>query len=258
MAFGFLLVVGFACAGEEGDDTVPTAAPVGIVQGEVRDGATWEPLEGASLTLRAGADVLEATSDDDGRFLIEDVPAGSLLALDVAADGYATARTWVAVDDAAGEHPQGNSIAQAMPVLWPDDGEIAIEVRDAWEDEAVEDVAIIARPLPDDSGMQILGALEARTDEDGRATLEDAATWQTYLVIVQVDGYALGQTYLTQGQTDETTIWIQPDDEGGEGESEGECDGSYDYCCSWDDPCGLEGKGYCECPDCGWNAYDCY
>ncbi|MEK6607447.1 MAG: carboxypeptidase-like regulatory domain-containing protein [Myxococcota bacterium] len=244
-----------ACGSSGGSAGVPAAAPVGVLAGEVRDGVTLEPIDDAEVSVTAGAETLSATTDDDGRFVIEGVPAGSPLAAEVEADGYARARVWFAIDDEAGEQPQENSIFEIVVDLFDDDNSVDVRVRDGEDGEGVADAEIVVRHVAGGT-TELPDALSATTDDDGRVTIDDVATWQTYVVSATANGYAPGGAWFTQGETAEVEIWLARLD-GGEGKGfcgDGWCsDDEWDSCC--DDGC-CEDKGWCGdgwCSDDEWD-----
>jgi len=250
-----LAVFLFGC----GDDALPEASPSGVVQGEVWDGTTFAPISGVSVTLEAGTEQLTAISDEVGRFVLRSVPAGSALSMILEATGYARARSTVAIDDEAGEHPQSNSIADVLLLLFPNDNELTVEVVDP-DDDPIPGITVIA--VPEDiffAGEEtvVLDRPSATTGSNGEAELPGLATWVRYSVYsLPTDEYpSAGDSFRPGFESGPLTIVLTPFDYEPPVPA---CNGDWEYCCDVGDPCFYADDGWCDCPMCTWDDWDCY
>lgn len=234
-----------------GEDDVANADPTGVIQGEVRDGTTGELLLGVTVTIVIEGEAQIATTDKAGWFVQDRLPAGSTFATDFALEGYATTRESVSIDDAAGDHPQSNSITTVFVDMFPNGNEVVVTVIDLDGGEPVEGMAVTARQVfgCGSSSGNLLDVLVDTTDENGDATLSGLATWQDYSIwTAQTDRYHDDETCITIGDSqDSVLLQVVPLS----------CDGSPNPSCDWDNPFGLDANMTCECPDCNWDAADC-
>lgn len=93
---------------------------------------TWlgEPLGGVEVSVATDGKVRTATSGEDGRFTLKDLPAGSELIVRFAAEGYVSGHTRAFIENEAGDTPLNGALDVIGPiVLIPDDGRIEIEIQ---------------------------------------------------------------------------------------------------------------------------------
>jgi carboxypeptidase family protein len=243
---GTILLLGLGC----GDNGVPNADPTGVIQGEVRDGTNGSPLMNVLITVVLDGKAVTATTDDTGWFALDRVPAGSTVSADFTFAGYATARRSVSIDDAAGEHPQSNSIANVLVDLFPNGNTLLVTVEDRDSGLPAENIQVSARNTYSCAGGgapvagDLLDVLQATTDANGAATLSGLATWQSYqITTTPSERYHSDSDCFTQGASSEPlALSVVPES----------CDGQPDYCCDWDDPCGDRNDGMCQCSGCAW------
>ena len=256
--FGTLMLVGLLGCGE---DALKNAKPNGTIQGEIRDGITSAPIDGATISIVIDGVAETATTDITGWFVLDGVPAGSTYTADVSATGYATARVSVTVDDAAGEHPQSNSIATLLLSLFSNGHSLDVYIFDEDGLAPVPGILVTARNGGNCGGGNILGVLQATTDAVGVATLTGLATRQSYQITTVptevyhsgfTDAGGGGRTYgacFTQGEDpDSVDLIVTPLS----------CDGSPDPDCVWWDPggFGMDADTTCQCDGCSWDD-DC-
>jgi hypothetical protein len=239
-----ILVLALGC----GDDELANAHPNGVLQGEIRDGTTGEVILSATVSVVVEGEARTGTTDETGWFVIDGLPAGSELTADIEADGYATVRMMVMIDDTAGEHPQSNSIDTLLIQLFQNGHTLMATVTDLDSDEAAEDVVVTARHGCEFPG-NILGILQDVTNAQGEATLTGVATGQSYRVSTVPGGkYHSASACFTHGESDEPLeLFVVPLS----------CDGEPDFCCDYDNPCGLAEDGVCDCEGCAWDDDDC-
>lgn len=89
--------------------------PTGTVSGQVLD-TLLEPLSGATVRLSVGVAARSTTTDDEGHFTFDEVPAGSEVLVSIGKEGYATVRTSVFVPASAGQFPLDHGNARVGPV----------------------------------------------------------------------------------------------------------------------------------------------
>lgn len=246
-------------------DEVPEATPTGAIQGEVRDGTTRVPIANVSVSVWVGVDGLSTTSDEQGRFVLASVPAGSELLVDFEAAGFARARAAVLIDDEAGEHPQSNSIAQLSVQLFPNANQVTVRVLDGETNQGVQGISVLGIPytyadyyeeeVPFFGDAVLLDSLSGTTDADGEVVLSGVAAWQEYILVTEAsETYGSESEDYTQGfdpSRIELAVWdLDPD--------EPSCNGSFDYCCDAGDPCDYGSDSICDCSMCGWDASDCF
>jgi hypothetical protein len=279
----FLALLAVAACGE---DHTLTALPVGVIQGSVREGTTLAPIPGATVSLHDGTAVDETTTDGNGRFVLRRVPAGSVLALDFAAKGYATSRLMTTVDDAAGESPQDNSVTEVLVRLWPNTDTFTVTVRDGsqFPPTPVGGITVVAADV--DFGEDFPGAvwlldvLQATTGSDGVATLTGVAERHSYRVWTLETGAYEDTVGFFSESDGEIDLIIFPQDfdaccapsdpcfvsDDGTCDCPSQpwdacdcetCDGNCDFCCDASDPCGWENDSLCDCQGCLWDASDC-
>jgi len=237
-------------AGCGGEDHALTALPTGEVQGSVRDGTTLAAIADATVSLQNGSDVIEATTDANGRFALSRVPSGSTLPVDFAASGRATTRVMITINDAAGETPQSNSVTEIAVFLWPDTETIEVTVTDGSQGppEPVAGITVLAADSNygdvDLGATWLVDVLQATTGSDGIATLTGVAVRQRYTVWTLENGdWAAAQAEsITEGATNKVGLTVYPED--------------FDPCCTPGNPCGLAFNGSCDCPQ-TWDACDC-
>lgn len=187
------------CGGESGSS--------GKIYGQIINYTTRAGIEGATITIyndtwESGGSAKTATSTSEGFFEISSVTPGTHL-LQVAADGYATHRDWVILQD-------GESVQAAGT-----EGRIALQlgcnvtVYAMFNGTAVAGATVFA----DSTAIDVAGAgnadrnvyeISATTDSDGAATLSGLAQESVYnLVVPALDSDADGtydyQTSLTWG-----------------------------------------------------------
>jgi len=241
-----ILVLALGC----GDDELLNASPTGTLQGEVRDGTDGAVIEGATVSIVVEGEVVTGVTDATGWFVIENLPAGSALTADIAAEGYATIRVTVMIDDTAGEHPQSNSIDNLLIELHRNSHSLLVTVTDLASDDGAEDVVVAARSgCSQGPPGNILGVLEDTTNAQGEATLTGLASGQSYEVTAMPSStYYSDSECFTQGESFEPLeLFVVPLS----------CDGEPDFCCSWDNPCGLDTDGVCDCGGCAGDDDDC-
>lgn len=243
----------FLCPIACGEDGVPNANPKGVIQGEVRDGTTGDLLLGVTITVVVEGEARTADTDESGWFVVDGLPAGSTFLVDFALDGYATSRRSIGIDDAAGEHPQSNSITTVLVDLFPNGNEVLVTVVNLDGGQPVEDLTVTARHVPflcpGGSGGDIIDVAIGETDDAGEVTLGGLATWQEYLIrTAQTDETYSDETCLTIGDTrDAVALQVVPL----------ACDGAPNPICDWTNPMGLDMNGTCDCPGCVWDDADC-
>ena len=249
-----------------GEESVPNATPTGIVQGEVWDGESWARIPDVTVSVRAGEQELTTATDEEGRFALQSVPAGSGLFVDFEAAGYARTRTVVAVDDAAGDHPQSNSITDMIMPLFKNDHSVTVKVVDGSTGDGVAGIEIFGRAEGPgyfgggeyDSyyGALILDTLAGTTGAGGEVVLAGVAAQLEYDVETEpTSEYVAGDAYFSLdfgGDRVEILIWPR------NAEEEADlCDGSAGSCCDAGDPCDFGFDDICDCPMCSWDASDC-
>ncbi|HUH05505.1 MAG TPA: carboxypeptidase regulatory-like domain-containing protein [Kofleriaceae bacterium] len=108
--FAALAMAAFGC----GDSLeVKNTGPKGSVGGIIVDAVTRAPIEGASLSVLAGATTKGPTETDaQGIFRFTDVPAGDVLIIIDGPEGAAYTTAWIRayLDDTAGDFPAHNTI----------------------------------------------------------------------------------------------------------------------------------------------------
>ncbi|WP_255192792.1 MSCRAMM family protein [Natronobeatus ordinarius] len=147
--------------------------------GTVTDALTGEGIDGATVTAENGAGAYEATTDEDGKYTIENVPGEETYELTAAHEAYETAsRAGVAVD--AGEQQTENlefePVGRATVV-----GTVSDEVTGA----AVADATVIVEL--DDAATEI--EYETTTDADGGYEVDEVISGYGYTVTVVANGY---------------------------------------------------------------------
>lgn len=124
-SLALLLALGWipGCGSSDDNLGITNVAPEGSVGGVVLDLATGQPMAGVNVTLVAGGKAFPSgegssaiTTDANGRFFIDKVPAGQLI-VDLAPPAtHLPARFTATIDDAAGDFPRSNGIVSVGPV----------------------------------------------------------------------------------------------------------------------------------------------
>ncbi len=116
--------------------TVTPSTPLGSVAGTVLDGA-GRPLAGATVSLRIGTPPAPATTDAEGHFQFTGLPAGSVVGVEIVADGYGSAQRQAVIPSSAGNFPINDASVFVGPVaLWERTGELAASVI-GWDGRAI-------------------------------------------------------------------------------------------------------------------------
>jgi hypothetical protein len=113
----------FAC-GDSGDEApigVNNVSPMGSVGGIVLDASTLKPLQGVPVTVVSGAKLFPsaespALTDVEGRFSIENVPAGDLIVQIAPKANHQPATIESGISNAAGEFPLANATLSIGPI----------------------------------------------------------------------------------------------------------------------------------------------
>src|SRR5690606_20230329 len=97
---------------------IAPVSPTGSVSGFVYDALSGAPLEGVSVVARVPASdaVKQVSSDADGAFLIEGVPASRQVAVTYRDDGYLDAWDTVEIPSSAGNLAQDNGVGFSGPI----------------------------------------------------------------------------------------------------------------------------------------------
>ncbi len=119
-----LLSLAVACAPAEEDPPAPVVSaiapvsPTGSVSGFVYDALTGAPLEGTSVVARVpAADAAkQASTDADGAFVIEGVPASNQVALQYRDEAHFDAWDTVNIPSSAGNLAQDNGVGFSGPI----------------------------------------------------------------------------------------------------------------------------------------------
>lgn len=115
-----LLVVG--CGPGDGTEAPPVVSeiapvsPTGSVSGFVYDALTGAPLEGVTVVVRATRAAKTASTDADGAYVVEGVPASAEVAVHYRLDGYFDAWDTVEIPSAAGNLAQDNGVGFSGPI----------------------------------------------------------------------------------------------------------------------------------------------
>lgn len=129
-----MLLLGFLSAcGDDGpaayrnDVTIEPTLTRGAVVGRLED-LSGAPIVGASAWVLTGKEVRSATTDDEGRFFLGELPGGSELEVRIEAEGYLPARVSARIPNEAGETPVDGGVDVVGPVvLLQSDGRLAFE-----------------------------------------------------------------------------------------------------------------------------------
>ncbi len=180
--FSLLSILFFASACE-GDPRHTT--PEGRVAGEVLDAMTHVPLSGAEVNLLLGGKHLKTTRTDElGRYVIDRVPAGSELWLDIKTAGYPVHRYFPKLDDAAGEEAQSNSIILQKNLLFPlVKSELKIEVKNTEKDSPQTGVEVYVQGksrAESGQAFELPELIIGKTDAVGVAMIAGIAAEQAY------------------------------------------------------------------------------
>ena len=187
-AAGFLItafVCGLGLAGcndtpvSAGNDPVAAAAtdnPTGVVGGMVVDASNQKPLGGVAVRVVSGATTFTGTSDSNGVFQAQKVPAGSFI-VSFSGAGYQSATFADALSGAVGNVPVDNPTRTLGPIgLVKSDGTFSVRIVDA-EGAPANGIAVVARPQVayvdfSSGGPQAIGAtsLNGTSDSNGLVT----------------------------------------------------------------------------------------
>lgn len=140
-----------ACAPAEPDPTPPRDAgtivseiapvrPTGQLTGLVVDAFTGAPLADVEVVVLALAENATATTDADGRYSLEGVPASTQIAVEYRLDSHFPARDLVTIPSSAGNLAQENGVAFSGPIGLlprPDDAAYTPDVIVREDDNAV-------------------------------------------------------------------------------------------------------------------------
>ncbi len=130
-----LLVSAFSCDDGKRDFketvTVTPANPMGMVGGVVFDAGTDAPLSGVAVTLVIGGQTFSATTDENGIFRVENVPATGTIMVMYEAQGFLPARFSAEFPVAPGNVPYENPALTVNPVwMFADSGELQVRLID--------------------------------------------------------------------------------------------------------------------------------
>lgn len=177
-----------ACGPSDDGDAPPPVvseiapvSPTGSVTGFVYDALTGAPLEGVTVVARvpAASAAKQASTDAEGAFVIEGVPASNEVAVHYRAEGYFDAWDTVEVPSSAGNLAQDNGVgfsgpigllpepaadAMAPAVLVRADGvavaaTVTANLEVAWLDDGEARGNLFASTSDDGSGRFTLGGL---------------------------------------------------------------------------------------------------
>jgi hypothetical protein len=125
----WLAIVGMLALGGCGETvSVGNDNPTGTVSGLLLTAGTEAPLSGAAVKILAGGEELTATSDTNGVFKVERVPAGTFV-ISISATGYATVTLNDTLGGAVGNFPVRNPTKTIGPLgLIPNDGTFTVRV----------------------------------------------------------------------------------------------------------------------------------
>lgn len=174
-AVGAALAVGAAGCGDS--VSVSNASPRGSVGGIVINAGTGAALGGATVTVVAGGEVFTAvTTEADGTFGVDDVPAGSVLVTIVGPAGFWGATVRGMLGGAAGDFPVDNEALTLGPIaLLP--AATTFTVRILGED---------AQPA---SGYEV-GLVTTLEWVDYTWGVPNAMGWRGFSATTDADGYA--------------------------------------------------------------------
>ncbi len=191
----FLIVSLALCAACSGSDE-ELARPTGTVAGEVLDGVTGAPIDAATVDIFTGDDVRSTVTGADGRFLVDDLPSGSELWVDLSKDSYALHRFRVTIDDAAGDEPQYNSVALLDLEMFTNNNRVVVTVESSLGENPGAGVELRIEESSFLSNFELPEIMTATTDANGQATIEGIATFQTYQI--EVLPFELGEQVLSR------------------------------------------------------------
>lgn len=113
----------FSGCGDDGEAPigVTNVSPVGSVGGVVLDASTLKPMQGVPVTVIAGGKILPssespAQTDVEGRFSVENVPAGDLIVQISPKANHQAISIEATLANAAGEFPLANSTLSLGPI----------------------------------------------------------------------------------------------------------------------------------------------
>ncbi|WP_114579674.1 carboxypeptidase regulatory-like domain-containing protein, partial [Saliphagus sp. LR7] len=153
---------------EDEQATAPVTVEIdgGTVEGTVTDAGTGDPIEGATVEIHADPGDHAATTDANGEYVLENVPAGEH-EITVTAEDYAEVTETIEV-------PEDGTVTYDA-ALEPAPGSISGQVTASDDGEPVEGVTIVGENGDGDE-------YEATTDAEGQYALDVPAG--TYVVTV--------------------------------------------------------------------------